>query len=116
MLLLCWLRLSIQLAHSEDAAERGIGDPAVLGEGNVALDLIIHLVAADNENTAAFEQFIGHFLPILDLGGGIAFQERRHEKYRADGRVAGLIHLAAVVGSIGGIFKIIRPPGGGDVG
>ena len=45
----------IQLAHCEDAAERGIGDPAVLGEGNVALDLIIHLVAADNEDAAALD-------------------------------------------------------------
>ena len=58
----------IQLAYSEDAAERGVSDPAVLGEGNVALDLIIHLVAADNEDAAALEQLIGHFLPVLDLG------------------------------------------------
>ena len=63
---------SVQLTHSEDAAERGVSDPAVLGEGNVALDLIIHLVAADNEDAAAFEQLIGHFLPVLDLGRSVA--------------------------------------------
>ena len=116
MLLLCRLRLSIQLAHSEDAAERGVSDPAVLGEGNVALDLIIHLVAADNEDAAALEQLIGHFLPVLDFGRGVAFQECRHEQHRADGRVSGLVCLTAVVGGIGGVFKIIRPPGSGDVG
>ena len=85
MLFLCRLCLSIQLAHSENTAERGVGDSAVLGEGDVTLDLIVHLVAADDEDAAAFEQFIGHFLPILDLGGGIAFQERGHEQHRADG-------------------------------
>ncbi len=88
----------------------------MLGQSNVALDLIIHLIAADDEDATALEQLIGHFLPVLDLGRGIALQKRRHEQHRADGRVAGFVCLTAVVGGVGGIFKIIRPPGGSDEG
>ena len=46
---------SIEFAHGEDTAERGISDPTMLGQSDVALDLIVHLVAADDENPAAFE-------------------------------------------------------------
>jgi hypothetical protein len=106
---------SVQLTHSEDAAERGVSDPAVLGEGNVALDLIIHLVAADDEYAATLEQFIRHFLSVFDFGRGVAFQKCGHEQYRADGRVSGFVCLTAVVGSVGGVFKSISPPGGGYI-
>lgn len=40
---------SVQLAHSENAAQRGISDPAVLGQGNVTFDLIIHLCSGPAE-------------------------------------------------------------------
>ena len=83
----------------------------MLGQGDVAPDLIICRVAADDEDAAAFEQFIGHFLPVLDLGRGVAFEEGGHAQRRADGRTARVIHLAAVIGGIVGVFEIIRTPG-----
>lgn len=103
--------LSVELAHGKNAAERGVGDPTMFGQSNIALDLIVCLVAADDEDTAALEQFIGHFLAILSVGGSTAFQKGRHEQHRTDGRIARLISLAAVAGCQRSVLRMILTPG-----
>ena len=47
------LAVLVQATHGEDAVQRGIGDAAMLGQGNIALDLIVDLVAADDQDAAA---------------------------------------------------------------
>ena len=89
--------------HSQDTVQGGSGDPQALSGGDVILHGLVDAVAADHQHMGPAQIVSRHIQPVLVFLGNLVLEEGGQEQNRADGRIPGVVHLAAVGGSVLGV-------------
>ena len=77
---------------------------------------LVDAVAADHQHMGPAQIVSRHIQPVLVFLGNLVLEEGGQEQNRADGRIPGVVHLAAVGGSVLGVLILVVAPGSRNVG